>query len=103
VVATTGSPEWRFVFALPCELAKKNRENRVSRKSRSPMATLAGSGLGMRNPGTTAFGIRKRLGNELVGSAAWLWTAANPRASDQTPARQAADNASVADHCTCRA
>src|SRR5881296_2397668 len=83
VVATTGSPDGRMVFASPLELAKKNCENRVSRKSRSPMVTFAGSGLGARNPGTTIFGVLKRRGGELVRSELVPFNAARPSECDQ--------------------
>src|SRR5262245_29824924 len=58
--ATTGSPAGKFALASPFECAKKYWENRVSRKSRSPIAMGAKSGRGARNPGTEALGNLKR-------------------------------------------
>src|SRR5512144_3282611 len=55
--ATIGSPEASSAFTPDGLWAKKNWENRVSRKSRSPMATLAGSGRGRRSPLTPLTGI----------------------------------------------
>jgi hypothetical protein len=42
VRSITGSPAASKALASPPELAKKNWANRVSRKRRSPIATLAG-------------------------------------------------------------